>query len=334
MKPVAAAAQSGRPNEVADDGLVTPSLHGAGRICPADYRYDPSVFARPAEIVADVLYVVGGLYGNLSALHAVERLAEAEAEPVTIVFNGDYHWFDAEPRWFAQVEARVGTATRGNVETEIARPHDVGAGCGCAYPERVGDDTVRRSNRILRELRGTLATVGAGRDFAALPMHFVAAVGGLRIAIVHGDAGALAGWRFAPDALDAPANRPWLTEIRAASQVEVFASTHTCLAALRQFGLASGKLTVINNGAAGMPNFSRTHFGLLSRIATRPSPHSAVYGIRHGGVFVDALPIAYDRADFLKLFLKRWPEGSAAHRSYFHRLIDGPNHAITTARPP
>src|SRR5262249_54995476 len=56
-----------------------------GRICPADYRYDPSVFDRPHEIATDVLYVVGGLYGNLAALDAVERLAQAEHGAATVV---------------------------------------------------------------------------------------------------------------------------------------------------------------------------------------------------------------------------------------------------------
>ena len=43
----------------------------AGRICPADYRYRPEDFARPADIATEALYVVGGLYGNLAALAAI-----------------------------------------------------------------------------------------------------------------------------------------------------------------------------------------------------------------------------------------------------------------------
>ena len=38
-----------------------PQIADAGRMCPADYRYPPSVFDRPAELAADVLYVAGGL---------------------------------------------------------------------------------------------------------------------------------------------------------------------------------------------------------------------------------------------------------------------------------
>jgi hypothetical protein len=219
------------------------------------------------------------------------------------------------------------------VETEIARAHDVGAGCGCAYPASVGEDVVRRSNEILIELRRAAATLpGATARLAALPMHLVAEVGGLRIGIVHGDASALAGWSFAHDALDAPEAAETLEAVRRAAQVDVFASTHTCLAALRDFALGAGRLTVINNGAAGMPNFSDSGFGLVSRIATTPSPHRPLYGMVRNGVHIDAIALRYDGDVFLDRFLARWPRGSAAHASYFQRITAGPDHTVSLAR--
>ena len=48
-----------------------------GRFCPLDYSYRPADFARPPELHAEVLYVAGGLYGNLPALDAIEGLAAA-----------------------------------------------------------------------------------------------------------------------------------------------------------------------------------------------------------------------------------------------------------------
>ena len=42
----------------------------------------------------DVLYVVGGLYGNAFALNAVEQLASKESGNVRICFNGDFNWFN------------------------------------------------------------------------------------------------------------------------------------------------------------------------------------------------------------------------------------------------
>jgi hypothetical protein len=306
----------------------------AGRMCPADYAHSPRSLDRPADIVADTLYVVGGLYGNLPALDAVERLAAAEAGPVSIVVNGDFHWFDAEPAWFAEVERRVArhVATRGNIETEIARADDIGAGCGCAYPEFVGDDLVARSNDILGQLREVaLASPDAVRRLASLAMTQVARVGALAVGIVHGDAAALAGWRFSHQALDDAVNRPWIEAMARAACVDVFASTHTCLAALRDYRFAERRLTIVNNGAAGMPNFAGSHFGLLSRISVTPSPHRPAYGFVRDGVHIDALPIAYDTEAFLRQFLGRWPEGTAAHASYFGRLVAGPAHNLAQA---
>jgi hypothetical protein len=302
----------------------------AGRMCPADYRYSPAALNRTPDLTTDVLYVVGGLYGNHAALGEVERLAARERGRVSIVFNGDYHWFDAEPAWFAEIERGVAhhRVIRGNVESEIGRGGDIGAGCGCAYPEGVDDGIVTRSNEILADLR---TAAGASPHFATLPMHLVASVGGLRVGIVHGDAGALAGWRFAHDALGDPANADWLAQVRRECRVDVFASTHTCLAALRDFAMPDGHLTVINNGAAGMANFAGTTFGLISRISTHPSPHPALYGTVRDGVHIDALAVDFDVHAFLARFAKRWPAGSAAHTSYYQRIVGGPSYSIDQA---
>jgi hypothetical protein len=313
---------------------LVPAEGGAGRVCPYDYRYSPRVFARAPDFMAETLYVIGGLYGNLAALAAIDKLTAHERAPVTRVLSGDFHWFDADPDWFEAVEHGVAPhrALRGNVETELARTADIGAGCGCAYPESVSGNVVARSNEILTLLQAAASTEARER-LARLPMHLVAKVGGLRIGIVHGDASALAGWRFAQDELDDPKRRGWLDEIHGAAQVDVFASTHTCLAALRDFSFGRGRLTVINNGAAGMPNFSGTRFGLVTRIATAPSPHPPLYGVERDGVHIDTIALPYDNDAFLARFLKRWPDGSPAHASYHVRIVDGPNYTIAQARP-
>ena len=306
----------------------------AGRVCPVDYNYAPGVFARAADFAADTLYVVGGLYGNLAALEAIEVLAARETARPQIVFNGDFHWFDAEPDWFAAVDRGVAPhiALRGNVETELARDTGIGAGCGCAYPENVSGDVVARSNDILKLLRAA-APAAARAGFSRLPMHLVAQVGDLRIGLVHGDAAALAGWRFAQDELDNPKRRAWLADVHKAAKVDVFASSHTCAAALRDFALPSGQLTVVYNGAAGMANFAGTQYGVITRIATTPSPHAALYGTLRGGVHIDAMAVHYDRQAFLARFLARWPQGSPAHASYYRRIVDGPDYAVAQARP-
>ena len=305
----------------------------AGRVCPRDYTYSPAVFARVSDVTAETLYVVGGLYGNLAALAAIKTMAAAEH--AQLVFNGDFHWFDAAPGWFAAIEHGVAPhrALRGNVEAELARESDIGAGCGCAYPETVGEDVVRRSNDILIWLTAS-APAKARERLRGLPIHLVAQVGHLRIGIVHGDAAALAGWRFAHDALDEAANRSWLNDVRAKSRIDLFASSHTCLAALRDFTLPAGRLTVINNGAAGMPNFFGSRFGLITRIAVTPSPHQSLYGLDRDGVHIDALAVPYDQDAFLARFLRRWPPDSPAHASYFRRIVEGPDYRIAQARAP
>jgi hypothetical protein len=307
-----------------------------GRTCPVSYRYAPRVFDRAPEIAAETLYVVGGLYGNREALDAVLALAEREPGGASIVFNGDFHWFDVASADFRAVDraVRAHAALRGNVETELAG-EESGAGCGCAYPLDVSDAEVSRSNAILAQLRETARADPALRErLGALPMHLVARVGDARIGIVHGDAASLAGWGFAHDRLDDPRHRRWIDSVFRDARVDVFASSHTCLPAMRGFEVDGRTCAVANNGAAGMPNFAGTRFGLLTRISTRSfaGPERA-YGLRVAGVAVEAIRIEYDDARWLARFAASWPEGSPAHDSYHGRMVEGPRHAIASAAP-
>jgi hypothetical protein len=312
-----------------------------GRGCPASYGYAPSAFARAPDVVTEVLYVVGGLYGNLPALLAVERLAACEREATRLVFNGDFHWFDADPGDFLAVDRAVARhhALRGNVETEVAHD-DPAHGCGCAYPESVPDDDVERSNRILARLRAAACAAeteapGLRRRLADLPMHLVAEVAGARIGVVHGDAWALAGWRFAHDALHAAANAARLTALFEQAAVDGFASSHTCLPALKAFDTALGARFVVNNGAAGMPNFHGTRHGVVTRIAAVPVPaelHAArLYGADLDGLRVDALAVHFDDAAWGATFARCWPAGSDAALSYGRRIAEGPAFTIDEA---
>ncbi len=108
----------------------------------------------------------------------------------------------------------------------------------------------------------------------ALPMHLVAEVAGVRIAIVHGDARSLAGWTYSEEALAQPGALRRLREDFAASRARVIASSHTCLPVA--VGLAAGgaACALINNGAAGMPNFHGTRHGVITRISTQSAPHA------------------------------------------------------------
>jgi hypothetical protein len=102
------------------------------------------VFARPAELRAEVLYVVGGLYGNLPALREVERMAELEATPATLLFNGDFH-VDADG--FHRDRYRGAPHPR-YAATSKPRPlPKMTSRLRRAYPESVPDADVDRSNR-------------------------------------------------------------------------------------------------------------------------------------------------------------------------------------------
>ena len=302
---------------------------GPGRACPLDYRYGAGALRGAPSIKADTLWVAGGLYGNPFALKALLGVYAREPGSKALVFNGDFHWFDIDPSLFEEVQLAVEkhVALRGNVETELAAPA-ADAGCGCGYPDWVGDETVELSNRIIERLRATGRRHPAAlARLAALPMHRVAQVGAERVAVVHGDAESLAGWAFSQEALASEAGRARALRQFDASNVSIFASSHTCLPVLQSFG---ARRAIVNNGAAGMPNFRGTHFGLATRISVEPSG-AALYGRRVGSVHVEAVPLAYDANAWEQSFLAQWPAGSEAHRSYYQRITVGPAYGMEQA---
>jgi hypothetical protein len=316
-----------------------------GRSCPLHYRYRPADLAvqAPAPLRAlEVLYVVGGLYGNEAALARVLALFERERGRKALVFNGDFHWFDADPAVFARVQRAVlaHEALRGNVETELAAPPAPAAddaGCGCAYPEWVGDGVVERSNRILARLRHAVGEAQRA-ELAALPMWQRADVGPLRLALVHGDATSLAGWGFAQEHLREAAHRAEVARWFDAAGVDAFACTHTCLPVFQAVAGAPGRAPrwVLNNGAAGMPNFRGDTAGLLTRVATTPfeGPERR-FGVAMGcGVVAEGIAIEIDAPAWQAAFRTQWPAGSDADVSYFGRLTQGPGYELTEAVRP
>jgi predicted phosphodiesterase len=301
----------------------------AGRSCPVSYRYGARALATPAALQVESLWVAGGLYGNPFALEALIQGFEREAGDKALVFNGDFHWFDAEPAAFEAINDTVLSfhATRGNVETEVCDPAEA-AGCGCAYPAWVDEGTVVRSNRIIERLRDAARRVPqALTRLAALPMHLRVDVGGLRVGVVHGDADSLAGWGFAQEVLATPAGREAAAQAFASAAVDVFASSHTCLPVLQSFGAGCA---LVNNGAAGMPNFRGEPYGLATRIATSERS-DALYRVRVGAVVVEAIPLRYDGTAWARRFAALWPPGSDAHVSYHRRITEGPQYRIDQA---
>lgn len=277
--------------------------------------------------------MVGGLYGNVEALDAIVARVAAEraaGKDAALVFNGDFHWFDADPDDYLAVQrvVRDAHAVSGNVELELADPH-AGAGCGCAYPAFVDDAVVSRSNRIIERLRENVIAVrdryGALDD---LPRLLRLEVGGAVTGILHGDPEEVAGWRFAWESVTdsaAPLSTDQVRTWAEAGAVDAFACTHTCLPWAARFG----DTVVINNGSAGMPNFAGDPRVLVTRIAADASRHpDALYGIERNGVRWEAVAVEFDTAAWLERFQRTWARGSPAYESYYERITRGPDHHL------
>lgn len=308
--------------------------HGAGRVCPLRYVYGASTIASAPVKTTQTLYVVGGLYGNLQALDSLETMANAEAQPATLCFNGDFNWFNISDENFAEINRRVLShdAILGNVEAEFDAPtHE--AGCGCAYPPSVGGDVVERSNRIYARLRATATRhPEICAQLSRLPMVARYTVAQCRVGVVHGDAESLAGWRFDTHEMNAPQAWPWLQQMFGAAAVDVFTSTHTCLPALRGLEKTSGTTGwIANNGAAGMPNFTGDPRGLVTRIGIAPSPHETLREVYVAGAYLSLVPVRFDATRWQADFVRQWPPGSDAWVSYFQRISEGPAFEVSRA---
>jgi len=291
-----------------------------GRSCPLDYQLPTDTFAGAADATCDTLYVVGGLYGNTQALEALQQrlLREPEAH---VVFNGDAHWFDCHPPLFAYIEQHIAphTLLRGNVETELGRSQEAENGCGCAYPAEVSEQTVDWSNRIHQQLSACVQQLpGMAATLAERPTTALIDVAGHRVAISHGDEQSIAGWQCDRDALRYADRQQQLADWCARNRISVLATSHTCSPA----ALAKEHWAVINNGAAGMPNFNNGCYGLATRIAAQPSL-AALYRAQVGTLYIEAIPLNYDQSAFIADFDRQWPTDSPAALSYRKRITQG-----------
>jgi len=299
-----------------------------GRSCPLAYRYPPaSLCDEPRQTNTDVLYVIGGLYGNPYALDEIEHMVLAEERDghrVTLVFNGDFNWFNTSDSLFREINNRVldHTVSLGNVDYELANPSD-GAGCGCAYPDFVDEGVVGRSNSIMERLQ---AVAGEHADIrkrlSLLPRYRCLLFGGLKILVVHGDPESLAGWGLAYESFRG-GNEPKLAEWFIESGADVIVSTHTCLPVLWSGMVEERSCVVANNGSAGMGNLRQDPRGLITRIGLTSPVAEPVACLERQGLHVSLLPVAYDLDAWLPQFDRLWPAGSAAAVSYRSRIVGG-----------
>lgn len=309
--------------------MMTDETEIPGRSCPLRYRYGASAIARAPLVDTETLYVVGGLYGNIEALDMIESLVAAEKGSVRLCFNGDFNWFNVDDQSFHQVVSRVleHDAILGNVEAELG-VEGAEAGCGCAYPDSVDAAVIERSNRIHARLKVTASRHPALiTRLNTLPMYARYRVGACQVGIVHGDADSLAGWRFSREALADAAADDWLEQVFSQAEVDVFASSHTCEPVLHQVSRAKGLGLVINNGAAGMPNFNSQLSGIVTRIGVTPvnsTPMKDLNVLKSAtvkGAEVAAISLPYDHDKWRVRFLANWPAGSEAYVSYYARIM-------------
>jgi hypothetical protein len=300
-------------------------MSAPGRSCPLGYRYRPEQLREnPETLSADVVYVIGGLYGNLLALAEIEAMAAQEAalgRKVELVFNGDFNWFNIDPDAFASINRSVlrHRVVLGNVEWELADPQP-GAGCGCAYPDYVGAEVVERSNRIIERLRATAAAFPElCAELREQPRYRSFDLNGRRIVVLHGDPESLAGWGLALENLCRPGHQDQLQAWLDTSGADLIAATHTCSPALWR---RDGRL-IVNNGSAGMGNFAQDPRGLISRISTGSGHPGAILNQTAGGLRVELVPVSFDASRWQALFGRWWPAASAAALSYGERIESG-----------
>ena len=167
----------------------------AGAACPMAYRYRAADLAASQLSAGDgsahTLFVVGGLYGNLSALAAIEALAARErpgrGKKVSVVFNGDFHFFDADPHDFCEINRRIlphrppaplaNAGPRADVAAALAAIN-AGRAAGRADADAGGSAGDRESRPdVLRQTEGGV-------------MEVVATAGNIELAVSGGAAGA------------------------------------------------------------------------------------------------------------------------------------------------
>ena len=170
--------------------ISSSSCRAADECSPAYVTNAQDLADTAQDTDCDVLYVVGGLYGNVAALDALEEGIERERRhglAVEVCFNGDFNFFNATSKTWARINQGVralGHATAGNVEREALNKD---GGCGCAYPDYVDAAFADRASAIVERLRDVSTDPDIAAWLSSLPFAKTYVVGGVRVCCVHGD---------------------------------------------------------------------------------------------------------------------------------------------------
>ncbi|GMH57363.1 hypothetical protein TL16_g02357 [Triparma laevis f. inornata] len=312
--------------------------------CPINYRTSPSLLASSPPIhEPSALYVVGGLYGNLQALQFIENLTSSHSSPPTVIYNGDFHFFDKRPKTFDSVQRSIVDsesvlATAGNVEKEIASLDSTS--CGCDYPEYTDFKVTERSDAIVGRLKKNAEP--HAENLLNLPLFRRVEMPNTKVGVIHGDCNSLSGWDYAVENVepvdvklradlnmrgDYPVTSvSRIVEDMEAADVDILCCTHTCLPYMQDLG---GGKVIVNNGSAGMGNFEGDKTGLITRIVSGDEVGGGgevVYEIEVGGdrgCRVQSVKVDFDFDAFWEEFSNEWEEGSPARESYEGRIWRG-----------
>jgi len=297
-----------------------------GRNCSLDYMLNKDWVKNTLRIDKDVLYVVGGLYGNNFALELIN--SKAEKENAQIIFNGDMHWFDINKDDFLTVENNSikGIMLLGNVEYELINSKD-NLGCGCNYPEDVSEGIVERSNTIHQMMKDNLGNDDILEEIQLRDKTLSVEFLNKKIAITHGDEKSMSGWQCSHSSLQKKERQDELNTWLDDNKVDILATTHTCLPALYN----NDKHIVVNNGAAGMANVKDSTYGLITRIAKTPS-EDAIVSEKIDNIYVELVKIDFSIEKFLEWFESVWDDNSPASISYKKRIIHGTSLEISNIK--
>ena len=256
------------------DPLQTAAMNEPGRNCPLHYRYARAP-SPGRERRCEVLYVVGGLYGNEQALERVLELFDARARRQAARVQRRLPLVRRRRRRRSRRSSAACSrfsATRGNVETELAAPqsHD-GATPAAAAPIPTGWVTTSSRARTV-----------SSRGCATPRAHCLARAtrcSPCRCGCASTSGGARVGDRARRRAVarrlglraGAPARRGGTARRRGGSRRRKSTCSPAATLACRcSHAVSAIAASLLNNGAAGMPNFAGAPEGLLTRIAMRP----------------------------------------------------------------
>lgn len=288
-----------------------------GRNCSLEYILQKDWTKKSKKLEEEVIYIVGGLYGNRYALEIINKMAQDENAKV--VFNGDMHWFDVEKEDFLKIEELSKNSIKllGNVEFELLN-NTSSLGCGCNYPEDVSDGVVERSNIIHNMMKENIKGDQILNDIKKRSKTLVLDFFDKKIAITHGDEKSMSGWGCSNDNLKLESRKQELDNWFKENDIDILATTHTCSPVIYD----NGRNIVINNGAAGMANIQDQTFGLFTRIA-RSKHEKAIISQEIGELFVELVKVDFDIEKFKLWFGKIWRDDSPASISYKNRIING-----------